>query len=375
MLIFMLKRIGRIGFAILLVLLMILTIIFSFKTNKTTSDGHINVIVKNIDGEIISNERFEYNTDDSLYDLINDNYDLECTITQYGHYIVGINSIKTDIYNSWVWLELAYLKDDVSYSDDIDYNNYDCKDANVGIDNIVLVDNMILGIVERDSTHTTTIFSEGISVGKEHNYKIFRTIVYVLIAILIASLIVYGIIHNKISKDKITIRKMCIISLMAVILFVQEEALTILPNIQLTFLLISLFAAIFGIKYSLIIVSIHIILDNVVMGSFTPIVMIPMFIGYVILVIVMYLVKKENLLIKVIMASICSWIYCMLFLFANALWLDIDVKAYFIADIPFEILLILSTILTMTYLYRPLEKVIYREWNKNQIEEQIDQDE
>ena len=196
-----------------------------------------------------------------------------------------------------------------------------------------------------------------------------------LIAILIASLIVYGIIHNRISKDKITIRKMCIISLMAVILFVQEEALTILPNIQLTFLLISLFAAIFGIKYSLIIVSIHIILDNVVMGSFTPIVMIPMFIGYVILVIVMYLVKKDNLLIKVIMASICSWIYCMLFLFANALWLDIDVKAYFIADIPFEILLILSTILTMTYLYRPLEKVIYREWNKNQIEEQIDQDE
>ena len=121
--------------------------------------------------------------------------------------------------------------------------------------------------------------------------------------------------------------------------------------------------------------SIHVILDNVVMGSFTPIVMIPMLIGYVILVIVMYLVKKENLLIKVIMASICSWIYCMLFLFANALWLDIDVKAYFIADIPFEILLILSTILTMTYLYRPLEKVIYREWNKNQIEEDIDQDE
>ena len=51
------------------------------------------------------------------------------------------------------------------------------------------------------------------------------------------------------------------------------------------------------------------------------------------------------------------------------------IKAYFIADIPFEILLILSTILTMTYLYRPLEKVIYREWNKNQIEEDIDQDE
>lgn len=375
MLIFMLKRIGRIGFAILLILLMILTIIFSFKTNKTTSDGHINVIVKNIDGEIISNERFEYNKDDSLYELINDNYELTCNETQYGHFIIGIDSITTDIYTNWIWLEIAYLNDGVSYSDEIDFSNYDCQDAQTGIDQIELIDNMIVGIVERDNNHQTTIFSEGITVNKVHNYKPFRIVVYALIALLFIFLVIYGIIHNKISKDKITIRKMCIISLMAVILFVQEEALTILPNIQLTFLLISLFAAIFGIKYSLIIVSIHVILDNVVMGSFTPIVMIPMLIGYVILVIVMYLVKNENLLIKVIMASICSWIYCMLFLFANALWLDIDVKAYFIADIPFEILLILSTILTMTYLYRPLEKVIYREWNKNQIEEDIDQDE
>ncbi len=372
----MLKRIGRIGFAILLILLMILTIIFSFgSTNKATSDGHINVIVKNIDGEIISNERFEYNKDDSLYEIINDNYDLTCNESQYGHFIIGIDSITTDIYTNWIWLEIAYLNDGVSYSDEIDFSNYDCQDAQTGIDQIELIDNMIVGIVERDNNHQTTIFNEGITVNKVHNYKPFRIVVYALIALLFIFLVIYGIIHNKISKDKITIRKMCIISLMAVILFVQEEALTILPNIQLTFLLISLFAAIFGIKYSLIIVSIHVILDNVVMGSFTPIVMIPMLIGYVILVIVMYLVKNENLLIKVIMASICSWIYCMLFLFANALWLDIDVKAYFIADIPFEILLILSTILTMTYLYRPLEKVIYREWNKNQIEEDIDQDE
>ena len=85
---------------------MILTIIFSFRsTNKATSDGHINVIVKNIDGEIISNERFEYNKDDSLYELINENYELTCNETQYGHFIIGIDSITTDIYTNWIcWI-------------------------------------------------------------------------------------------------------------------------------------------------------------------------------------------------------------------------------------------------------------------------------
>jgi len=372
----MLKRIGRISFAILLILLMILTIIFVFKTDtKASSDGHVNVVVKNIDGEVVSNKRLEYETDDSWYKLLDENYDLTCNETQYGHFITGIDSITTDIYTNWIWLEVAYLNDGVSYSDEIDFSNYTCSDAQTGIDQLELIDNMVLGIVERDNNHQTTIFSDAISTKATNNYKTFRIVVYILIAIFIVGLIIYGVINNRISKDKITIRKMCILSLMAVILFVQEEALTMLPNIQLTFLLISLFAAIFGIKYSLIIVCIHVILDNVVMGSFTPIVMIPMLIGYTILVIVMNLVKNENLVIKVVCASICSWIYCMLFLFANALWLDIDVHAYFIADIPFEILLVLSTTFTITYLYRPLEKVISREWNKNQIVEDMDQDE
>lgn len=365
----MLKKIGRISFAILLVLLMILTIVFNFKnTTKTDSDGHINIIVKNIDGTITSSERFEYKEEDSLFDILNNNYELTYENTKYGHYLLGINDIKTDTFTSWLWLELAYLKDGVEYSDDIDFSNYDCQDSNYGIDGIEIKDNMILGICERDNTHQTSIFSEKIISNKKvNNYKIFKIITYIMLILVLILSILYGLIFKD-KDNKLTIRRMCILSLMAVILFVQEEVLTFLPNIQLTFLLISLYAAVFGVRYSLIVVLIHVILDNIVMGSFTPIVMIPMFIGYVILVVVMYLVRDEKTFVKVIFASLCSWIYCMVFLIANAIWLDIDVKAYFIADIPFEILLILSTIFTITYLYNPLYKVLYREWNKDKIE-------
>ncbi len=367
----MLKKIGRISFAILLVLLMVLTIVFNFSSStKSDGDGHLNIIVKNIDGNITSSERYEYNKDDSLFDILNENYTLTYENTKYGHFLLGIDDIKTDSFTSWLWLELAYIKDGVEYSDNIDFSNYTCQDSNYGIDGIEIKDNMILGICERDNTRQTSIFSDSvINISKNvNNYKIFKIVTYVILIVVLILSIIYGLIFNKNKDNKLTIRKMCILSLMAVILFVQEEVLTFLPNIQLTFLLISLYAAVFGIKYSLIVVLIHVILDNIVMGSFTPIVMIPMFIGYVILVVVMYLVREEKIFIKVIFASICSWIYCMVFLIANAIWLDIDVKAYFIADIPFEILLILSTIFTITYLYNPLYKVLYKEWNKDKIE-------
>lgn len=352
---------------------MILVIVFNFTNNKNSKsnlEGTVLIIVKDIDGEINSKKRYEYNKGDSLFDILNDNYKLEYETSAYGHYLYSIDDVETDKFNTFLWLEIAYLNEGEEYSDYIDFSKYSCSDSSVGIDSIELKDNMILGICKRDSKHKTSIFSDSINVGeKTSNYKIFKIVVYIMLVVLITSLIIYGIIKNKISNEKLGIRRMCILSLMAVILFVQEEALTILPNIQLTFLLISVYAAVFGVKYSLLVVAIHVILDNIVMGSFTPLVMIPMFIGYIILVIVMNLLRNEKLIFKVIGASICSWIYCMVFLIANALFLDINVKEYFIADIPFEILLILSTIFTLTYLYNPIYKVLYREWNKNEVKD------
>ncbi len=352
---------------------MVLVIVFNFTNNKNSksdSCGNVLIIVKDMDGDINSKKRYEYNKGDSLFDILNDNYKLEYEISAYGHYLYSVDDVKTDKFNTFLWLEIAYLNDGEEYSDDIDFSKYNCMDSNLGIDFIELKDNMILGICKRDSNHLTSIFNDNITISeKTSNYKIFKIVVYIMLAILIVSLLIYGINKNKISPEKLNIRKMCILSLMAVILFVQEEALTILPNIQLTFLLISVYAAVFGIKYSLLVVAIHVTLDNIVMGSFTPIVMIPMFIGYVILVIVMNLLKDSKLVFKVIAASICSWIYCMVFLIANALFLDINVREYFIADIPFEILLILSTIFTITYLYNPIYKVLYREWNKNEVKD------
>ena len=66
------------------------------------------------------------------------------------------------------------------------------------------------------------------------------------------------------------------------------------------------------------IIFIHILLDNIVMGSFNPIVMLPMYIGYELCSLLVYSVRKKNTVIITIMASIGSIIYCIAFMIANA---------------------------------------------------------
>ena len=46
----------------------------------------------------------------------------------------------------------------------------------------------------------------------------------------------------------------------------------------------------------------------------------------------------------------------------DAFFLNIDILAYYVADIPFEIILVISTILSVMYLFRPLEKILRKQW-------------
>lgn len=231
---------------------------------------------------------------------------------------------------------------------------------------------MIFGINQQDDKHQTSMYTsitiDNVDNKESHSFdfnKLFKIITYVVLSIFLICIIIFSLLNIKFKSDKITIKELSILAFMTVILFVQEELLTFIPNVQFTFLLMAVYTAVFGLKRSMMIVFVHVMLDNIVMGSMTPIVVIPMLIGYIIYVTLIYLVKNKNLVVIVLVASLGSLIYCYTFMVANALFLDINIYAYFIADIPFEILLVLSTVLTITYLYRPLCKKLDLEYNKD----------
>jgi flagellar biosynthesis protein FliQ len=63
-------------------------------------------------------------------------------------------------------------------------------------------------------------------------------------------------------KSKNNLKKLIMVSLFTAILFVQEELLTFIPDVQFTFMLVMLYGATMGPLYGSIIVVLHVIFDN-----------------------------------------------------------------------------------------------------------------
>jgi len=162
-----------------------------------------------------------------------------------------------------------------------------------------------------------------------------------------------------------TIKRLCILVALTTILFVQEELLTVIPNVQLTFLLVVVFGATIGLRDGTIVILVHVLLDNLFMGTFNLYCMTPQFLGLFITLLLARLCKNKNEIIQSIMGAVGALIYCWFYVLVNIWFLDSVFIEYFIADIPFEIILVVSTVVSILFLYKPLVKLINRLLKEN----------
>ena len=162
---------------------------------------------------------------------------------------------------------------------------------------------------------------------------------------------------NKIIKST---KDITLIAVMTTILFVQEQILTSLPGIQLTVFLMVLYAKKFGLGKSIIIIIIHVLLDNFIMSSFSLMYTPTMLIGWLIIPLTLCTIfkKVDSPIILAILGAIYSFIYCWLNIIPNYLILHIDPIAYFISDIIFEVVLAVCSFSTILLLYKPCSKII-----------------
>lgn len=156
-----------------------------------------------------------------------------------------------------------------------------------------------------------------------------------------------------------TTKHLVLLALLAAIIFVQEEILTFLPNIQLTVFLLVLYSKKLGMKDTLIIVVIHTLLDNLVMGSLNPMVITTMLVGWGLVPILLNTVFKklnDNLSLAfcgILFALIYSW----LFVAISTTVFQMNFWTYVKADIIFEIALAASSFLSILWLYNPCGRV------------------
>lgn len=147
-------------------------------------------------------------------------------------------------------------------------------------------------------------------------------------------------------------------ALLTAILFVQEEALSFIPNVQFSVMLIMAYAATLKFYQTAIIVSVHVFLDNLIMGSLSPTVVLPMFVGWMLLAVLGYVTKKSKLWVVVLTSVLGSLLYTKAFALTNWLVLKVDIVAYLLADVVFDIILCCSSIVTVMFLYQPVCKLI-----------------
>lgn len=163
------------------------------------------------------------------------------------------------------------------------------------------------------------------------------------------------------------IKDITIIAFFAAILFVQEQLLTFLPNIQLTVFLLVLYSKVFGFTKTIIICLIHVILDNIIMSSFSLYYTPFMFIGWSLIpIIICFLCKKtENPFILACVGVVCSFLYCWTFVIPNAIFTEVHILVYLANDLTFEIVLACISFLTIFWLYKPCSNLLFKLINKN----------
>lgn len=164
------------------------------------------------------------------------------------------------------------------------------------------------------------------------------------------------------NKITMTVKDMALIAMFATILFIQEEALSFIPNVQLTVFLLVLYSKRLGFVKTSIIIVIHVILDNLVMGSFSVIWTPAMFVGWMLIPIVICTIfrKIDNFIILAFAGAFLSFTYCWCFILPNYLIMHIKPLQYLKTDILFECILAASSFVSILCLYIPIKNVFIK---------------
>lgn len=164
------------------------------------------------------------------------------------------------------------------------------------------------------------------------------------------------------NKKSIKILDIVVISLFSAILFIQEQILYFLPNIQLTFFLIVLYSKVLKWKKCIVIITIHVLLDNLVNGSLNIIYTPAMFVGYMFIPLLLStLFKKVNDNIGLSILSIFfALIYSFCFAITSSIFTEVTLYAYLVADLLFVFVLAASSALSVLLLYNPCYSLLLK---------------
>ena len=168
---------------------------------------------------------------------------------------------------------------------------------------------------------------------------------------------------------RIRIFDLVVISIFTSIIFVVEQALSFIPNVQLTVFFFILFTKLIGSKKTLFIVILHTLLDNMYMGTMIWHLVVPMMFGWSLIPILLGTVfkKVDGILGLSLFAFGFGFLYGWAFIPFQAYVWGYDMWLYFIYDLPFEFAMALSGALSVAILYQPVYYYMNQEISNYQL--------
>jgi hypothetical protein len=155
---------------------------------------------------------------------------------------------------------------------------------------------------------------------------------------------------------RIRIFDLVVMAIFTAIIFVVEQALSFIPNVQLTVFLLILYTRLIGSKKTIFIVIIHTLLDNIYMGTLIWHLVVPMMFGWSLIPILLGTIfkKVQGVVGLSIFAFGFGFIYGMTFIpFQSYVW-GYNMWLYFMYDLPFEFAMGISGALSVAILYQPV---------------------
>lgn len=151
------------------------------------------------------------------------------------------------------------------------------------------------------------------------------------------------------------IRSITLAGMLLAILFVQEQLLVLVPQFQFTVVLIMVYACIFPYKILLPLVSAYVLLDNVYMGTLNYLYFIPMLFAWLLLAVVSRALRNRPFYVQVIIGIVFGFVYGWVYLPARMIEQGVGIFwLYLKMDLPFEIMMAASNLVTILLVYQPL---------------------
>jgi hypothetical protein len=161
------------------------------------------------------------------------------------------------------------------------------------------------------------------------------------------------------NKRKINVRSITLTAMLLSVLVVQEEVLMFIPNVQLTAVLIMAYAAVLPLPLLLMLVSGYVIIDGMIMGTVFSYYTVPMLFSWLLLALIARAVRNRPFWVIVIIGVAHAFIYSWSFIPVRILEQGIGILwPYFMADLPFEVMLAATNLVTVFLFYRPFRDVL-----------------